>query len=211
MPNQLNDEFHTCVGFVFRKKNLFRLIWLCMLTLADVNASHGPAVANCQSAVTALLASPTKRTLSLVSGANDEACWTIIAASNDDLSRLNHRAEQGDHWAAEYLAQHLKKLYGGNLEDALRALGQFSDHDMEGLLFFGNRELLSKHELVDALTMLPLSMSDEPKAQLNLLEARRSRIMRIRRTEVSEQKAQALKAIDDFISEITHAPGTPGA
>jgi hypothetical protein len=104
--------------------------------------------------------------------------------------------------SSQYLAKHLKQLDGGNLEDALVALGQFSDHDMERLLFFAKSGLLSKHELSDALTMLPLSLSDNPRAQLDSLGRRRSNIMRITQKDLSEQRAQALSAIDEFASEI---------
>jgi hypothetical protein len=114
----------------------------------------------------------------------------------------------GNRWAAEYLARNLKGLDGGNLEDALIALGQFSDHDMERLLSFANRKLISKHELVDALTMLPLSFSDNPRAELSALGKRRANVQSITKVELSEQKTDAMKAIDDFVSEIRSKPAT---
>jgi hypothetical protein len=115
---------------------------------------------------------------------------------------LNNLAATGNRWAAQYSAGHLKHLDGGNLEDALRALGQFSDHDMEDLLTFANKGLLSKHELADALTMLPLTLTDNRRAQLNSLEARRHRVLGVTQTDLQEQRAQALTAISESLSEI---------
>lgn len=126
----------------------------------------------------------------------------MIGTSNPVLGQLNHWAEQGNRWAAQYLAKHARQLDGGNLEDALVALGQFSDHDMERLLIFANKGLLSKRELTDALTMLPSSLSDNPHAQLQLLSTRKSKVTRVTRKDLSQQRAQALTAISDFAAEI---------
>jgi hypothetical protein len=139
------------------------------------------------------------------------SCWTVIGSSNDNLNRLNYLVETGNRWAAQYSAEHLKELDGGNLkeldggnlEDALIALGQFSNHDAQRLLLFANNGLLSKRELTDALTMLPLSLSDNPHAQLISLQSRRDKVMRVTRADLQKQRAQALAAIDTFVSEIT--------
>lgn len=89
--------------------------------------------------------------------------------------------EHGNRWAAQYLAKHLNQLDGGNLEDALRALGEFANLDMELFLRFANEGLLSRRELTDAVTVLPVSLSDSPQAQLKLLSARKSKVSRIAR------------------------------
>jgi len=82
------------------------------------------------------------------------------------------------------------------------ALGEFSDHDMERLLILANEGLLSKRELCDALTMLPLSLSDDPRAQLNYLKQRRAKVSHVTRQKLSVQKSEALKAIDEFAAEV---------
>jgi hypothetical protein len=178
------------------------IISLLMLVSVGFQASGNASVSGCQEAVEAFLSLPAERTLAAVSAADHAACWSAIASSNAYLNQLNHWAEQGNRWAAQYLAEHLRQLDGGNLEDALIALGQFSDHNMERLLLFANRGLLSKHELADALTMLPLSLSDNPQAQLDLLKARRNKVMHVIRKNLLGQKAQAVSAIDNFSSEI---------
>lgn len=148
------------------------------------------------------LATPEKRTLIALSEASDTECWSVIEQSNSNLNQLMHWVEQGNDWSAQYLVENLRALDGGNLEDSLIALGLFSDHHTERLLIFAKKGQLSKQELSDALTMLPLSLSDNPAGQLDYLKARRHRVMRVTRKNLSEQKALALSAIDDFESEI---------
>ena len=93
-------------------------------------------------------------------------------------------------------------LDGGNLEDALVALGQFSEHNMQRFLSFANKGILSDHALRDALTMLPLSLTDDPQAQLRALSLRRRHAMSVNRNDLQQQRAEALKAIDDFAAEV---------
>lgn len=152
--------------------------------------------------VTAFSAHPNQNSLQKVSGPADAGCWALMASSNPLLLKLNDWTKKGNQWTAQYLAEHLKNLDGGNLEDALRALGEFSEHDMGRLLFFAHEGILSGQELDDALTMLPLSLSDNPVSQLQLLELRRRKVTSIKRKELSQQKVQALTAIDRFIREV---------
>jgi hypothetical protein len=187
---------------VLKRQVLGFIVSLSMLVALSLRASADSVGSGCQEAVGAFLALPSEHAPAALSGLDQAACWSMIGSSDANLNRLNHWVEQGNRGAAQYLAKHLKQLDGGNLEDALIALGQFSDHDMERLLFFANKRLLSKHELADALTMLPLSLSDNPRAQLDSLTLRRSKAVRITRPDLLEQRAQALGAIDNFTSEI---------
>lgn len=178
------------------------LIVLSMLVNLRVEASGSTITHGCQDSINAFLATPAKHTFIALSGSDEADCWDVIGSSNANLNQLIHSVGRGNRWAAQYLAKHLRSLDGGNLEDSLIALGQFSDHNMEQLLVFANKKLLSEHDLTDALTMLPLSLSDNPAAQLDLLKVRRSRAMHVTRKGLLKQKEQALKAIDDFVSEI---------
>jgi hypothetical protein len=121
---------------------------------------------------------------------------------NENLNRLNRFVEVGNRWAAQYSAEHVKELDGGNLEDALIALGQFSNHNMTRLLLLAKNRLLSERELSDTLTMLPLSLSDNPDAQLKVLNQRRSKVVGVTRKDLMQQRREALAAIDAFASEI---------
>jgi hypothetical protein len=188
---------------MFMKKQMLGFLF-ALLTLVSLGAqaSESASSLGCQEAVRVFLATPAKRTLITLLGADETDCWAVIGLSNVNLDQLIYSVGQGNRWAAQYLASHLRNLDGGNLEDALIALGQFSDHNMERLLIFANKGQISNHELTDALTMLPLSLSDNPHALLDLLKARKNKVMRVTRKDLLEQRALALRAIDDFVSEI---------
>lgn len=115
-------------------------------------------------------------------------CSTVIRSSNENLDRLNQSVEAGNQWAAQYSAEHIKDLDGGNLEDALIALGQFSNRNMTRFLLFAKGGILSERELSDALTMLPLSLSDNPDAQLKVLNQRRSKVVSVTRKDLLQQQ-----------------------
>jgi hypothetical protein len=159
-------------------------------------------VLSCEQVASAFLTRPSERTFIAISGVEDEACWALINSSNAELFQVIHATARGNRWAAEYLARHMGMLDGGNLEDASRALGQFAEHEMEQLLIFSHRGLLTEHRLEKALTMLPLSLSDDPRAQLETLKRRREKVLRVRRKDLSEQRRWALEAIDAFSAEV---------
>lgn len=83
---------------------------------------------------------------------------------------LERRAEAGHGQAAFCLAWDLHSLDGGELEDALVALGQYGDRHPVELLSLAHRRTLSKRSLADAVRMLPLSLSDDFQAQLTAME-----------------------------------------
>ena len=156
----------------------------------------------CERLVSVFLALPNKNSFDELAQPDQKTCWAAFESSNANFNKLEHWVEHGNRWAAEYISQHLKHLDGGNLEDALRALGEFSNHDMERLLWFTKTGLLTKVQLSDALTMLPLPLTDDPKAQLAALSRRRINAVQVTAKELSEQRAEALSAIDGFAAEI---------
>ena len=178
------------------------LVSASVLVSLTLRASQGSRAQTCQQSVSKFLNNPERSTLAALSEPRHSTCWGVIDSSNTDLNRLNEWVGKGNQWAAEYLANHLKRLDGANLEDALRALGQFSEQDMEGLLILASRGRLSNGEFTDALTMLSLDVTDDSAAQLKSLAVRRELVMGVNRKDLAQQKAAALKAIDDFASEI---------
>ena len=175
------------------------IVVLGVLLTATDSYPQQPAPSDCQLAVDAFLSSPDEAKLLAL---DKSACSPVIRSSNENLNRLNGFVAGGNPWAAQYSAEHVKELDGGNLEDALIALGQFSNHDMTRLLLFAKNRLLSERELRDALTMLPLSLSDNPDAQLKALNQRRSKVVGVTRKDLSQQRREALAALDAFASEI---------
>ncbi len=174
---------------------------LIFLSIA-AQASDTADSPDCQRVASTFLARPSKHAFTELMAVAEQNCWAFFGSSNSNLQRLTNLVEKGDRWAAEYLADNLRNLDGGNLEDSLIALGKFSKHSMERFLIFAREGYISKQELNDALTMLPLSLSDDQPAQLSELKTRRKMVMRVHRKNLLEQKALALKAIDDFMTEI---------
>lgn len=178
------------------------IVSLSMFPCLGLPVSAGQLTPSCHDAVPAFVSRPTEGRRAALAEVDREGCWSVVESSNATLTELNRRVSSGNGAAAEYLAGHLKQLDGGNLEDALIALGEFSDHDMQRLLRFARQGLLSKVELADALTMLPLELSADRAALLKRLAARKNRVMRVPRKDLSEQKREALTAIDAFAAEI---------
>lgn len=184
------------------EKLIFGFVVVLMTFVSQSIQASGAASLSCEKAAGVFLDHPTKHTFATLIEVDEEQCWIAIGSSNLSLQRLTHSVAKGNRWAAEYLAKNLRNLDGGNLEDSLVALGQFSDHNMERFLLFASKEQVSEHEFTDALTMLPLSLSDNSYAQLKVLKARRSMVIRVSRKDILVQKEVALRAIDDFMSEI---------
>jgi len=181
-----------------------KISWLvALLILAGMEQTYASSVTpDCQERANAFLAHPNQKNLALLRQDASSQCWVIIGNSNANLKALLASVSSGNYSAASYLVANVKSLGGGNLEDALVALGGFSDTHMTDLLTFANHGLISEHELADALTMRPLSMSDNQAAQMSAMQTRRSRVNKVTRPELSHEKSVALKAIDDFINEI---------
>jgi hypothetical protein len=138
----------------------------------------------------------------MLSRIDSQSCWKVFGESNAKQKELNDKVQQGDRWAARYLATHLKNLDGGNLEDSLISLGEFAEHDMQDFFLLRKQGLLSTREFSDSLTMLPESTVDNPRAQLRLLGSRRNKVVGVHRSDLSGERAQALTSIDDSVSEI---------
>jgi len=184
------------------KRHLASLTICSLMVFGPTLALTESAGIGCVKAVDVFLAAPTDQRLRVLSRIDRTGCWTMFAQSNAKLGQLNRLAVSGNRVSAQYLAAHLNQLDGGNLEDSLRAMGEFSEHDMEHFLLFARKGLLSNRELADALTMLPLSLSDNPLGQLHSLRLRKSKVSAVRRKDLSDQTARALTAINEFESEI---------
>jgi hypothetical protein len=111
-------------------------------------------------------------------------------------------ASKGNASAANYLTSRLSRLGGGELEDAMRALGVFGDHDPVWLLTLTKNGHLPKQQLREVVTMMPLSLTDDSRRQLEFMRGRRKRIASVSRHDLQQTKVVALAAIDRFIVEI---------
>ena len=133
-----------------------------------------------------------------------------VAADCEQLSSarsqaLDRHAESGDSRAAHCLAIGLRSLDGGELEDALVALGRYGDHRPMELLTLAHRGTLSRRSLADAVRMLPSSMSDDFVRQHRTLKVRRDRFIRVSEPTLSAERKLALRSIDSALAERTRA------
>jgi len=129
-------------------------------------------------------------------------CEASSNYSTNDIQRLVQLAGNSNRWAARYLAKNLKQFDGGDLEDALVGLGKFSTHNMANLMIFLKNGTISERNFCDALTMLPLSMSDDRHAQLVELNIRRRAAFGVKRQDLSVQRKLAIDSIDKFVKEM---------
>jgi hypothetical protein len=121
------------------------------------------------------------------------------------LAQVEGRAGKGDRRAARYLISRLSRLDGGELEDALVAMGQFSDRRMRDFLLFYKKGQLAKIELEDAVSVVPLSLGDDLCAHMALLRSRQHKLNLIRSADLAEPKRRALQAISQSLSEVKAA------
>ena len=132
-------------------------------------------------------------------------CSTSASLNTEQIHKLDGLVAQGDPSAARLLAPHVRQLDGGELEDALRAFGQYSTHDMRGFLTLASTGVLTKGEMCDALTALPLDLVDHFEAQLGELRARRGAIRKIHNVQQREYAELAVAVIDEFIAQVDTA------
>lgn len=123
-------------------------------------------------------------------------------ATSAATQALDRRVEAGDRQAAFCLAVGLHSLDGGELEDALVAFGRYGDHRPAELLELANRGALSKLSLADAVSMLPLSLTDDPQAQATAMKARRERFKKVIQPALTAERDLALRSIETALADI---------
>lgn len=184
---------------------LLGLMCLMFPTLGASSTSPSGVIEShtrCAELVDKFLAAPDSAKLFLIEGSDREACWQSLRVSDERMQSLLRLVAGGNESSARFLARHLSQLDGGDLEDSLIAIGQFSDLHMETFLNLVAPNLLSVEDLKSALTMLPLDVADEPATQLAMMKARRNKVATLDQVTLTAQKKVALCAIDTFIAEI---------
>jgi hypothetical protein len=115
---------------------------------------------------------------------------------------LDRMTEEGDDHAASCLAGSLHSLDGGELEDALVALGRYGDSRPKELLLLTHGGILEKSSLASAVTMLPSSLSDNLQAQAAALEARRSRFRKVAHPKLLAERELVLQSLASAIIDM---------
>lgn len=122
--------------------------------------------------------------------------------NNATSQALDRGAAAGDARAAFCLAVGLHSLDGGELEDALVALGQYGDRQPAELLQLAHRGTLSRQSLADAVTMLPLSLSDDLRVQERAMEVRRAQFKKVAEPALVAEQEFVLQSIGSALADI---------
>lgn len=169
-----------------------------MMLASSVGVAH---TLHCGPLQKAFLASPTKANYLNLSAV--PPCVLMRSPSlSHNLNKLRSLVAEGNIWAAKYLAQNIRTQDGGELEDSLVALGEFSEQNMAEFLNLVRSKELTNKEMQDALTMLPLSDSDNGQLQLEIMEKRAALVRAVKAKELYHEKNLAIRYIVDFRNEI---------
>jgi len=157
----------------------------------------------CSEAIASFLKEPTARNYDEMRRLKADACSSTL--TNSQIQSLDHLTAGGNKLAAQLLAPAVRRLDGGELEDALRALGRYSVYDMRSFLSMVATGSLTQHEASDALTMLPLELEDQFDAQLAALRTRRTAVEKVHDAQLQGAAKSAIEAIDNSITEVEAA------
>lgn len=157
----------------------------------------------CSDAVTLFVATPTSHNYEDIRPLMGDTCWSTLTVKQ--IQSLDALVAAGNKFAAQLMAPHLRQLDGGELEDALRAFGRYSIHDMRDFLSLVASRALTQQEASDALTMLPLELDDQFDAQLAALRTRRTAVENVHDSQLQAAAKSALHAIDAFMAEVETA------
>jgi hypothetical protein len=141
--------------------------------------------------------------ISSVDGA--EGCSDFPIADVRALSGLYSRAASADHTEVRTLLCVLPKLDGGELEDALIALGKAMDRDPVFILRAAQRHEMSDDALRSSAHMLSLNFGDDLHAQLAALGRRLHKVQAVSDPRLGTVRDEAVASINDAIAETRRA------
>lgn len=156
----------------------------------------------CQAAIAQFLRAPSGATFAVMDRGAGEECSKLTIEQLQDLDRL---ASNGNRYAAQILSSQIRHLDGGELEDALRSLGEFASAHMREFMAPAVADALTDQDVADALTMLPLDLEGNVCGQLGELNKRRSALEDLTEPIARQRGKAAIAAIDSFIGEIKRA------
>lgn len=134
--------------------------------------------------------------------AGNSACTDKLFRSNQRLAALQSAVARGNQDAARCLALHLNLLDGGNLEDSLISLGEFSNYQMGYFLYLRKDHLISQRSFENALAMLPLMFVEDLQASLTEINNRKAAVLKIGDQNLAVQKQQALNVLNRILNEM---------
>jgi len=173
------------------------------LSVSQTATSEPGVKKSCSDAVTVFLTAPTDHNYAEIKRVKSDECRSTLTDSQ--LQSLDKLIAAGNESAAQLMAGHVRKLDGGELEDALRSFGQFSSHNMRNFMTLAAAGGLTEREVSEALTMLPLEFDDDFNAQLSELRARRTAIGNLHEPRFESLAKTAANAIDTFMAQVDRA------
>ena len=157
--------------------------------------------ADCEIEMTRFIQHPNSEALNAIKKVEswDSKCWLEINANKSKRKLLSKHVQNGNKVAISFVAESLPNLDGGELEDALRMLGESLTSHPSLLLRMTNNQVLTQTNLEDSVTMLPLRFVDRPKATRSELKFRLKKIREVKDNSLSEQREIAINALVDAI------------
>lgn len=189
----MSDSCKKAFASWFMGHQILAVVFACGFSL---EAFAGETSPRCYGAVSMFIQRADEKSLAELRAADPKECWIYFDLCDDRRGALQQRVAEGNRPAATYLASKLKLLDGGNLEDAMVALGQFSDKDMESFLAFARDHVLAAETIEDAVVMLPLETVDEPALQLGEIVKRRNAAAKVSDESLQEYRRSVLAALD---------------
>lgn len=189
----MSDSCKKAFASWFMGHQILAVVFACGFSL---EAFAGETSSRCYGAVSMFIQRADEKTLAELRAADPKECWIYFDLCDDRRAALEQRVAEGKRPAATYLASKLKLLHGGNWEDAMIALGQFSEKDMGSFLAFARDHVLSPQVIADAVVMLPLETVDEPALQLGEVVKRRNAAAKVSDESLQEYRTGVLAALD---------------
>lgn len=160
----------------------------------------------CDNKLETFLRSPTKANYILIVGSSrSEAaryCWPVNGMNQKNRDDLTGLVAGGNYWAIQFVAINIKTLDGGELEDALRILGEASHSAPELLLSLNADGTITDYVLSDAVTMLPERFVDKKYESINELKRRAKSLKSVHNNKFLRQRSFVLKQLSDALQEL---------
>jgi hypothetical protein len=138
-------------------------------------------------------------------GNDANGCSDFPVGDGRALSGLYRRAAAANRTELRKLLCVLPKLDGGELEDALIALGKAMDRDPAFILRAAQRHEMSTHTLNDSAQMVSLDFGDDQHAQLAALDRRLRAVRAVSDRRLAAARAEAIASINEAIAETRRA------
>jgi hypothetical protein len=186
------------------------LLWLGIASIVYCISNASISSAECVSEVTRFLSDPNEVTYGKLvdpyTRVVSDDCWDYIANGNNALQRLLKKVSAGNLWTAIFIARNIDRLDGGDLEDALIALGVSMDKDPNLLLSLHRDGIIDNQTLSSCVSQRPLSLVDDQKGTLLLLKLRKKKILSVKTPGLEDAKREALIQLDETINDIENNP-----